>query len=181
MDYCLKLCANEAWVGAYGNKSRAPRTVSNDGDFVSPPLVCMRGKQVEPKWQAPNYYLTKEEKTCYPTMKIRAQCKPLVEPMQRFNARQRAAVGEIGLDQILHLRVHDIPLRMARWLLENFDPKNMTLRVENGVVIPIEEEDVQVTFGLPRGDGVITKRLKDVVSDTLREWRSLFLKTKHDW
>nr|GMD32893.1 uncharacterized protein LOC109168900 [Ipomoea batatas] len=48
------------------------------------------------------------------------------------------------------------------------------------MVVPVIEEDVHYTLGLPRGSVVITKRRKDDVSDTLKEWRSKFNKVKHD-
>nr|GLL35976.1 uncharacterized protein LOC109178682 isoform X2 [Ipomoea trifida] len=56
----------------------------------------------------------------------------------------------------------------------------MCLSLENGLVVPVTEEDVHYTLGLPRGSVVITKRRKDDVSDTLKEWRSKFNKVKHD-
>nr|GME03274.1 uncharacterized protein LOC109191529 [Ipomoea batatas] len=113
-------------------------------------------------------------------MKIRGSPKHLASPIKHFNACQKNVVRALGLGDILDFQVEGIPKSMCRWLISNFDPTNMCLSLENGLVVPVTEEDIHYTLGLPRGSVVITKRRKDDVSDTLKEWRSKFNKVKHD-
>nr|GME19885.1 uncharacterized protein LOC109168150 [Ipomoea batatas] len=75
-------------------------------------------------------------------MKIHARPKQLVAPMKRFNACQKRAVRGIELGNILHLQVEDIPKRMCRRFLRCFHQSNMCLRLENGLVVLVREEDV---------------------------------------
>nr|GMC79943.1 uncharacterized protein LOC109179738 isoform X2 [Ipomoea batatas] len=95
----------------------------------------------------------------------------------------KESVHEIGLEDILHLLLEDIPKCMGRWLLSNFDRENMCFQLENGLVVPIREEDVHYTLGLPRG-GIITKRVVHLdrvvpcVVQSLHGWRSSHLKAR---
>nr|GMD39206.1 uncharacterized protein LOC109191529 [Ipomoea batatas] len=121
-----------------------------------------------------------EDVQLFPELKIRGSPKHLAWPIKRFNACQKNAVRALGLGDMLDFQVEGIPKSMCRWLISNFDPTNMCLSLENGLVLPVTEEDVHYTLGLPQGSVVITKRKKDDVSDTLKEWRSKFDKEKHD-
>nr|GMC54007.1 uncharacterized protein LOC109171666 [Ipomoea batatas] len=50
----------------------------------------------------------------------------------------------------------------------------------NGVSLPIQEEDVEATLGLPRGRVTITKRGNNDVSNFLLRWRGKFGTTSHE-
>nr|GMC70729.1 uncharacterized protein LOC109174777 [Ipomoea batatas]GME03276.1 uncharacterized protein LOC109174777 [Ipomoea batatas] len=113
-----------------------------------------------------------EDVQLFPELKIRGSPKHLASPIKHFNACQKNVVRALGLGDILDFQVEGIPKSMCRWLISNFDPTNMCLSLENGLVVPVTEEDIHYTLGLPRGSVVITKRRKDDVSDTLKEWRS---------
>nr|GMC91238.1 uncharacterized protein LOC109178682 isoform X1 [Ipomoea batatas] len=113
----------------------------------------------------------------------RAQPNPPLDDSDNGVAGEERVVHEIGLEDILHLLVEDIPKCMGRWLLSNFVPENMCFQLENGLVVPVREEDVHYTLGLPRG-GVITKRVVHLdrvvpcVVQSLHGWRSSHLKAR---
>ncbi|KAJ8429927.1 LOW QUALITY PROTEIN: hypothetical protein Cgig2_017977 [Carnegiea gigantea] len=74
-------------------------------------------------------------------------CLNLVE---RLDYEQWLAIMEIGFGGILAMRTRLILKRLARWLLEKYDPWDTLLNLPNGKLL-IDEEDVYVTLGLPMG------------------------------
>nr|GLL49693.1 uncharacterized protein LOC109155623 isoform X3 [Ipomoea trifida] len=68
-------------------------------------------------------------------------------------------------------RDQEIPLRMGYWLLSNFDPAGMALKLANGSSITITKEDVATVLGLPNGIVPITERDGPIVGPELRAWR----------
>ncbi|XP_031114068.1 uncharacterized protein LOC116017598 [Ipomoea triloba] len=149
-------------------------------NLESPPVVLPTTVQPDPVQDDSDSGLGGEDVQLFPELKIRGSPKHLAWPIKRFNACQKNAVRALGLGDMLDFQVEGIPKSMCRWLISNFDPTNMCLSLENGLVLPVTEEDVHYTLGLPQGSVVITKRKKDDVSDTLKEWRSKFNKEKHD-
>ncbi|KAJ8420308.1 hypothetical protein Cgig2_028058 [Carnegiea gigantea] len=70
--------------------------------------------------------------------------------VERLDHEQWSAIREIGFGGMLAVRTRLIPKRLARWLLENYDPWETSLKLPNGKVL-IYEEDVHATLGLPMG------------------------------
>nr|GLL39556.1 uncharacterized protein LOC109168900 [Ipomoea trifida] len=149
-------------------------------NFESLPVVLPTRAQPDPMQDDSDSGLGGEDVQLFPELKIRGSPKHLASPIKHFNACQKNAVRALGLGDILDFQVEGIPKSMCRWLISNFDSANMCLSLENGLVVPVTEEDVHYTLGLLRGSVVITRRRKDDVSDTLKEWRSKFNKVKHD-
>ncbi|KAJ8434264.1 hypothetical protein Cgig2_010474 [Carnegiea gigantea] len=63
---------------------------------------------------------------------------------------------ETGFGGILAVRTKLIPKRLARWLLEKYDPWDCSLNLPNGKLL-IDKEDVYATLGLPMGQLEITE------------------------
>ncbi|XP_019176284.1 PREDICTED: uncharacterized protein LOC109171666 [Ipomoea nil] len=63
---------------------------------------------------------------------------------------------------------------MGMWLVESYDSRSNTLNLPSGERLPITENDIAATLGLPLGDIEITKRESKQVSDLLAEWRKIF-------
>ena len=73
--------------------------------------------------------------------------------LQSLNEKQIAAVTEMGFGELIHYNVAAIPRELASWLLKNFDPIKCNIALPgSGPDLHIDESDVELTFGFPRGD-----------------------------
>ena len=70
--------------------------------------------------------------------------------VERLEHEQWSAIMETGFRGILVMRTRLMPKRLARWLLESYDPWKTSLKLPNEKVL-IYEEDVHATLGLPMG------------------------------
>nr|GMC92218.1 uncharacterized protein LOC109155335 [Ipomoea batatas] len=110
-------------------------------------------------------------------LKIRALPKILTTAVEQLNPAQRQAVKDIGLGSLLDLQITNFPRQMGLWLVENFDPRSCTLKLQNGQTIHITADDVAAVLGLPKGNIEITKRTVKAMPEILKEWRWFFEKT----
>nr|GMD88152.1 uncharacterized protein LOC109155335 [Ipomoea batatas] len=110
-------------------------------------------------------------------LKIRALPKILTTAVEQLNPAQRQAVKDIGLGSLLDLQITNFPRQMGLWLVENFDPRSCTLKLQNGQTIHITADDVAAVLGLPKGNIDITKRTVKAMPEILKEWRWFFEKT----
>nr|GMC97359.1 beta-D-glucosyl crocetin beta-1,6-glucosyltransferase-like [Ipomoea batatas] len=118
-------------------------------NLESPPAVLPTTVQPDPEQDDSDSGLGGEDVQLFPELKIRGSPKHLAWPIKRFNACQKNAVRALGLGDMLDFQVEGIPKSMCRWLISNFDPTNICLSLENGLVLPVTEEDVHYTLGLP--------------------------------
>nr|GMC92305.1 uncharacterized protein LOC109155335 [Ipomoea batatas] len=98
-------------------------------------------------------------------LKIRALPKILTTAVEQLNPAQRQAVKDIGLGSLLDLQITNFPRQMGLWLVENFDPRSCTLKLQNEQTIHITADDVAAVLGLPKGNIEITKRTKVDAAD----------------
>ena len=94
--------------------------------------------------------------------------------VERLDHDQWRAIMPIGFGGMLAVRTRLIPKRLARWLLESYDPWETSLKLPNGKVL-IYEEDVLAMLGLPMG-ALEVKEAKASDNDTeyamfLEQWR----------
>nr|GMC95603.1 zinc finger BED domain-containing protein RICESLEEPER 2-like [Ipomoea batatas] len=83
----------------------------------------------------------------------------------------------MGMNKLLDLNITNLPRRLGLWLVQNFDPRNCTLQLQNGQSVHITTTDVAATLGLPMGQIEITRRTARAVLEILKEWRAIFEKT----
>nr|GLL27376.1 uncharacterized protein LOC109191529 [Ipomoea trifida] len=83
-------------------------------------------------------------------LKIRALPKILTTAVEQLNPAQRQAVKDIGLGSLLDLQITNFPRQMGLWLVEKFDPRSCTLKLQNGQTIHITADDVAAVLGLPK-------------------------------
>ncbi|CAH9069742.1 unnamed protein product, partial [Cuscuta epithymum] len=109
---------------------------------------------------------------------IQTRCSPrlLVKAMKAMNEDQKKAVRDIGFGGLLNLEISQLPSRMASWVVENFNPRNCTIRLAEGASMHISEEDVARVFGLPIGGKHIVPQKNHEPSIILKEWRAIFKK-----
>nr|GMD66342.1 uncharacterized protein LOC109154771 [Ipomoea batatas] len=78
----------------------------------------------------------------------------------------------MGFDHLREQQISRVPGKLAWWLLNNFDARSCSLRVQDGKELHITEEDVALTLGFPRGNIRIEKRTKGDEDTTLvEEWK----------
>ena len=71
--------------------------------------------------------------------------------VERLDYDQWSAIMHTGFGGMLSVRTKLIPKKLARWLLEQYDPWDNSLNLPNGKLL-IDEEDVYATLGLPLGE-----------------------------
>nr|GLL27285.1 uncharacterized protein LOC109155335 [Ipomoea trifida] len=103
-------------------------------------------------------------------LKIRALPKILTTTVEQLN-------HQLGLGSLLDLQITNFPRQMGLWLVENFDPRICTLKLQNGQTIHITADDVAAVIGLLKGNIEITKRTVKAMLEILKEWRWFFEKT----
>ncbi|KAG6389318.1 hypothetical protein SASPL_150786 [Salvia splendens] len=87
------------------------------------------------------------------TLVIKRNIRKFVEILQSLNEKQIAAVTEMGFGELIHYNVAAIPRELAYWLLNNFDPIKCNIALPgSGPDLHIDESDVELAFGFPRGD-----------------------------
>nr|GMD72438.1 uncharacterized protein LOC109150699 isoform X4 [Ipomoea batatas] len=106
-----------------------------------------------------------------PKIKVRGVPRELLRVVTDLNQCQRQGVCDIGMGGLLGFRVNEISSRLGYWLVSNFDPSLMRLKLANGSFISVTNEDVAGVLGLPNGLVPIVERDSQVVSTELREWR----------
>ncbi|XP_019161119.1 PREDICTED: uncharacterized protein LOC109157732 isoform X2 [Ipomoea nil] len=71
----------------------------------------------------------------------------------------------------LGLRVEALPLRLGHWLVSNFNPAQMAIKLSNGRFLRITEEGVAAVLDLPNGSVTMTERDCHMVGPDLLAWR----------
>lgn len=101
------------------------------------------------------------------------RCIPfaLVETMMHLNLAQRLAVQNMGFGSLFHVSITEIPIRIATWCVEQFEPRSCSLRMANNrPSIHISEEDVRATLGIPKGSIPVSRKPKRAESAVLDAW-----------
>ena len=79
--------------------------------------------------------------------------------VERLDYDQWSSIMHTGFGGMLSVRTKLIPKKLARWLLEQYDPWDNSLNLPNGKLV-IDEEDVYATLGLPLGEHEIIEGQK---------------------
>ncbi|KAL1545900.1 hypothetical protein AAHA92_22572 [Salvia divinorum] len=85
-------------------------------------------------------------------LKVKRTPRNFVGALKTLNDKQISSVKAMGFGALLHYNVIVIPSKLAYWVLDNFDPISCSIRLPGGGALHIDEKDVQVMFGFPRGD-----------------------------
>nr|GMC73739.1 uncharacterized protein LOC109193148 isoform X1 [Ipomoea batatas] len=145
MGFVRESCA-ECGVGVcvYGKKVKAARARSggsnsgdSDDDFVAPPLPFVARVQEVPMSKAPGGDLTVDEDVAIP---------------------RKDDIREMGFAALLDFNVNECPPRLVYWLLSNFDGETRVFDLGGGRSLALEERDVELVLGFPRGPIEMVKR-----------------------
>nr|GMC80060.1 ulp1 protease family, C-terminal catalytic domain-containing protein [Ipomoea batatas] len=108
----------------------------------------------------------------YSSLSTRATPYQLTKHLQKLNDAQSQSLRDMGFDHLREQQISRVPGKLAWWLLNNFDARSCSLRVQDGKKLHITEEDVALTLGFPRGNIRIEKRTKGDEDTTLIEgWK----------
>ncbi|KAL4556921.1 hypothetical protein LXL04_035088 [Taraxacum kok-saghyz] len=93
--------------------------------------VVIKGKKKNPK----KAKIQTEGDVMKPkTIQLRTSPKVLHSVMQNLKKATKEYVREIGLGHLLQMKVDGSPTKIGYYAVKNFDPKNMVLKVNNGVI-----------------------------------------------
>ncbi|XP_019196010.1 PREDICTED: uncharacterized protein LOC109189836 [Ipomoea nil] len=134
----------------------------------------------EPVVAAPQSKCTSEESLRFPSAKIRVPLVQLVEALADLTSLQKKDIRDLGFGSLLELKIKEMPLRLGRWLLLNFDPQARSIRLGEGEFLEVREEDVAAIMGFPCGEVVVTRRARHAKSKLLTAWRGTFEKDRYD-
>nr|GMD60403.1 uncharacterized protein LOC109155335 [Ipomoea batatas] len=96
----------------------------------------------------------------------------MTQHLKKLNDAQSQSLRDMGFDHLREQQISRVPRKLAWWLLNNFDARSCSLRVQDGKELHITEEDVALTPGFPRGNIIIEKRTKGDEDTTLvEEWK----------
>ncbi|KAH6779520.1 hypothetical protein C2S52_010757 [Perilla frutescens var. hirtella] len=87
----------------------------------------------------------------HPKLSSRACPKLIFQVNEKYTVAQRGAVKDMGFQHILHMKVERVPTHLAYWVLNNFNANSSELTLTNGRSISVDEEDVHLVFGFPKG------------------------------
>ncbi|VFQ85559.1 unnamed protein product [Cuscuta campestris] len=91
-----------------------------------------------------------------------------------MNEVQRSEVEKIGFGSILKMEISELPARLGRWVVENYNARSNTLQFPKDREMHITKEDVYIVLGWPNGGQRIecNKSNKDRI--LLEKWRLKF-------
>nr|GMD98039.1 uncharacterized protein LOC109193148 isoform X1 [Ipomoea batatas] len=152
---------------------------SSDDDFVSPPLVGLGTMQEGPELNAPDGVKGGEDESPFPKVKTRSPAVVLVDALKDLSCQQKDDITDMGFGSLLEFNVGDCPPCLVHWLLSNFDGQARAFDLGGGRLLPLEERDVELVLGFPRGCIEMVKRDKLHISNLLQHWRGKFEKKRH--
>ncbi|KAL9659246.1 hypothetical protein QQ045_024051 [Rhodiola kirilowii] len=104
---------------------------------------------------------TEGQKKRYKGFEIRTTPNTLTVAVRTLIDPQRVAVGSMGLEGMLHMKITKVPTQFAKWLLESFNSKTYKLETPRGDA-EIFPKDVNFTLGLPMGGHPIKVTLRTI-------------------
>ncbi|XP_042023061.1 uncharacterized protein LOC121770390 [Salvia splendens] len=80
-----------------------------------------------------------------------------IDCLKRLNPRQKKAVTDIGFGAVLDFDVKEIPPYLAYWVLSALNLPRCQIQLTGGEHLTLDEEDVHLTLGFPRGPKLISR------------------------
>ncbi|XP_019199530.1 PREDICTED: uncharacterized protein LOC109193148 isoform X2 [Ipomoea nil] len=161
----------------------------SDDDFVSPSLTFLARLEQDPLWNAPGDdssfeevfggEASSKEEFDFPSVKFRAQASVLVDALKDLSTQQKDDIRSLGFGPLMDFKVSECPPRLLHWLLTNFDGQTRTFDLGGGRSLSVNERDVELVLGFPRGEIEMVKRDRLHISNLLKHWRGLFEQVRH--
>lgn len=98
----------------------------------------------------------------------------LYKCVKGLKEKQRDAVVKMGFGKILQFKIDGIPGKLAHYVVDNFDPDKMEIKVENGS-IKIDEMAIHRLLGIPC-EGLQIHKMEpfDSMAYEVKEWRARY-------
>ena len=77
--------------------------------------------------------------------------------LKGLTPRQKEAMQELGFGAMLHYNIKEIPGYIAYWVLKSFNHARCQIPLCGGGSLTLDEEDVHLTLGFPRGPTPISR------------------------
>ena len=87
----------------------------------------------------------------YEKLTSRSSPASFVNTVTSFNENQKKRLKEMGFGALLDWKVSELPQRLSFWLVNNFDPVSCVFKMEEGKLLRLDELDVHLTLGIPKG------------------------------
>nr|GMD17546.1 uncharacterized protein LOC109193148 isoform X2 [Ipomoea batatas] len=155
--------------------SGGSNSCDSDDDFVAPPLPFVARVQEVPVSKSPAGDLTVDEDLAFPRVITRSPAGVLVDSLKDLSCQQKDDIREMGFASLLDFNVSECPPRLVYWLLSNFDAETRVFDLGGGRSLVLEERDVELVLGFPRGPIQMVKPDRLVISNLLKHWREAFL------
>nr|GMC95877.1 uncharacterized protein LOC109193148 isoform X2 [Ipomoea batatas] len=159
--------------------SGGSNSCDSDDDFVAPPLPFVARVQEVPVSKSPAGDLTVDEDLAFPRVITRSPAGVLVDSLKDLSCQQKDDIREMGFASLLDFNVSECPPRLVYWLLSNFDAETRVFDLGGGRSLALEERDVELVLGFPRGPIQMVKPDRLVISNLLKHWRGKFEKSRH--
>ncbi|VFQ62716.1 unnamed protein product [Cuscuta campestris] len=111
------------------------------------------------------------------SIKTRMSPKTIIELLKNLSEEQKEDVREMGFGRLLQLDISHLPLQLGYWLVENFDTRNVSLKLPSKKEIHINETSIHSTIGFPMGGESVMKKngeKSEEVREVMRAWKLQF-------
>lgn len=96
-----------------------------------------------------------------------------------MNDAQKNGVIGMGFGPLMNMKLKELPMKLAYWLLENFDENTCEIIINDGKRrLHIEEQDVWLTLGMPKGNTNLKMKTRSQYPEIYEEWNAIF--SHHD-
>ncbi|KAL3639563.1 hypothetical protein CASFOL_017470 [Castilleja foliolosa] len=164
------------------HQEAAPTAEEEDSDFETPPraqkpvdlkrtlklkkATAAKGKSTVVENQA--------EAVIFPKLGYRNSPGVLAEAFSRMSKPQRASIDAMGYGRLKDMKIHELPITLSYWLLENFDPKSCVIKLQRGRELRVEDDDAAIVLGLHRGTTTIKRQWKKEVHPLIKDFKTMF-------
>ncbi|PWA90329.1 hypothetical protein CTI12_AA102550 [Artemisia annua] len=105
--------------------------------------------------------------TVYRTFRTRSSPKPLSDATSNLSNERKRCLKEMGFETMIDFPLNELPGSLGFYVLENFHPNSMELRLERGS-IKVTRQKVHDMLGVPMG----SRKLNEMEP---REWDDEFI------
>ncbi|XP_047319482.1 probable polyamine transporter At3g13620 [Impatiens glandulifera] len=162
--FFVKLCKSKNWI-EFGVRD-------DQYDIDGSRIAGVSGKSPCKAPRSPRSPRTRANKRKRIVQESAPEPAPNAAPKAAFKAEQKDAVKSIGFGALLSLSLSKCPGEISRYLVRKFDCNKCSFTLENGEEVKIEEEDVHMVLGLPRGELDIVEYQNKEIDDKLKAFRT---------
>ncbi|KAL3641399.1 hypothetical protein CASFOL_016367 [Castilleja foliolosa] len=164
------------------HREAAPAREEGDSDFQTPPRAqktvdlekkLKLKKAAAGKGKSP-VVENQSEAAVFPKLRYRNSPGVLTEAFDKMSEHQRASIDAMGYGRLQYMNIHELPITLSYWVLENFDPKSCVIKLQRGRELRLEDDDAAIVLGLPKGTKTITRQWKKEVHPLVKDFKSMF-------